>query len=279
MFLNKQATPNDVLINNTNLYKTLKKIIVILTMGFVLFVSCSKEDGVINNPETINPVTNKQLTGSSSNDLLSDKKFSSMIIEVAYVTGFEPSATAINNFVAFLNARTYKPNGISIVKKAIPSTGKATYTIEDIVAIENANRTKFNTSNQIAVWVFFADGKSSLDTSTAVILGTAYWNTSLVIYEHTVQGLSDSPLEPNRSLLETTVITHELGHILGLTNLGATLQSNHEDTSHAKHCDVTSCLMYWSSETGHGISNMVSGGTAPQLDPQCIADLRANGGK
>ena len=256
----------------------MKKVIAILTMVLVLSVSCSKDDAN-DAGETINPVTNKQTTGSSSNDLLSDKKFTSMVIEVVYVQGFEPSTTAINNFVSFLNARTYKPNGISIVKKAIPSTGKATFTNQEIVAIEDANRTKFNTSNQIAVWIFFTDGKSSSDTSTSVILGTAYRNTSLVIYEQTVHGLSDSSFEPNRSLLETTVITHELGHILGLTNLGTPLQSNHEDTTHPKHCNVESCLMYWSSETGKGIANMVSGGSAPQLDAQCIADLRANGGK
>ncbi|KIA86224.1 membrane metalloprotease [Flavobacterium sp. AED] len=256
----------------------MKKGIVILIMGLVLFVSCSKDDA-LNTSETINSVANKQTTGSSSNDLLSDKKFTSMVVEVVYVQGFEPSTTAINNFVSFLNARTYKPNGISIVKRAIPSTGKATFTDKEIVAIEDANRTKFNTSNQIAVWLFFTDGKSSSDTSTAVVLGTAYRNTSLVIYEQTVQGLSDSPFEPNRSLLETTVISHEFGHILGLTNLGAPLQSNHEDTSHPKHCNVESCLMYWSSETGNGIANMVSGGSAPQLDAQCLADLRANGGK
>ncbi|MFV7235683.1 MULTISPECIES: membrane metalloprotease [Flavobacterium] len=256
----------------------MKKVIAALTIGLFLLVSCSKDDA-IDNSETINPVTNKQTTGSSSNDLLSDKKFTSMVIEVVYVVGFEPSATAINNFVSFLDTRTYKPNGISIVKRAIPSPGKATFTDQEIVAIEDANRTKYNTSNQIAVWVFFSDGKSSSDTSTSVILGTAYRNTSLVIYEQTVQGLSDSPFEPNRSLLETTVITHELGHILGLTNLGTALQSNHEDTTHPKHCNVESCLMYWSSETGKGIENMVSGGSAPQLDAQCIADLRANGGK
>ncbi|MFV8342956.1 membrane metalloprotease [Flavobacterium sp. XS2P39] len=256
----------------------MKKVITALTIGFVLLVSCSKEDAV-DTSETINPITNKQTTGSSSNDLLSDKKFTSMIIEVVYVQGFEPSATAINNLVSFLSARTYKPSGISIVKRAIPSPGKATFTDQEIVAIEDANRTKYNTSNQIAVWVFFADGKSSTDTSTSVILGTAYRNTSLVIYEQTVHGLSDSPFEPNRSLLETTVITHEIGHILGLTNLGTTLQSNHEDTAHPKHCNVSTCLMYWSSETGKGIENMVSGGAAPQLDAQCIADLRANGGK
>ena len=257
----------------------MKKIIALLTIGFVLFVSCSKEDDISVNPYVVNPITNKQTTGSSSNDLLSDKKFTSMVIELVYVTGFEPSATAVNNMVTFLQSRTYKPNGITIQKRAIPSPGKATFTIDEIAAIESANRTKYNTSNQIAVWVFFADGKSATDTSTSVVLGTAYWNTSLVIYEKTVRGLSDSPLEPNRSLMETTSINHEFGHILGLTNLGATLQSAHEDTAHPKHCNVSSCLMYWAAETGHGISNMVSGGTAVQLDAQCIADLRANGGK
>jgi hypothetical protein len=42
---------------------------------------------------------------------------------------------------------------------------------------------------------FFADGKSSKDTDTSVILGTAYRNTSFVIYEQTVHGLSDSAFE------------------------------------------------------------------------------------
>ena len=254
----------------------MRKIITILAIGFVLFASCSKEDDTSGN--AVNPVTNKQATGSSSNDLLSDKKFKSMVVEVVYVDGFEPSTAAITNFVSFITARTYKPNGINIIKRAIPSPGKATFTVTEIAAIEQANRTKYNTADQIAVWALFVDGKSSSDTSTSVILGESYWNTSFVIFEQTVQGLSDSPLEPNRTLMETTVITHEFGHILGLTNLGAPMQTNHEDTSHPKHCSVSSCLMYWASESGKSFSNMASG-SAPQLDAQCLADLRANGGK
>lgn len=258
----------------------MKKIFTFLALGlFLSITSCSNEDDPLDNPVAINPATNKQPTGSSSNDLLSDKKFKSIVIEIVYVTGFEPSSAAVNNFVNFLTARTNKPDGINIIKRAIPSPGNAPYTDEEIVIIEDVNRTKYNTAGQLAVWAFFADGKSSRDTSTSVTLGTAYRNTSFVIFEQTVQGLSDSPFEPNRTLLETTVITHEFGHILGLTNLGAALQSNHEDTEHPKHCIEKTCLMYWSSEIGGGIGNMVSNGAAPQLDSQCIADLRANGGK
>jgi predicted Zn-dependent protease len=66
----------------------------------------------------------------------------------------------------------------------------------------------------------FIDGASASDSGNSYVLGTAYRNTSFVIYEKTIQSLSDSPFEPSRSLFETTVITHEFGHILGLTNLG-----------------------------------------------------------
>ncbi|MFE3872560.1 membrane metalloprotease [Flavobacterium sp. ZS1P70] len=258
----------------------MKKRIAVLTICFGLLLSCSKEDDLSNSSGTVSSIANnKKPTGSSANDLLSDNTFKSTVVELVYVVGFEPTTAAINNFVAFLEARTYKPGGITVIKRAIASPGNAPYTNEEIAAIEDANRTKYNTANQVAIWAFFADGQSTSDTSTSVILGTAYRNTSFVIYEKTVQGLSDSPFEPNRTLLETTVITHEFGHILGLTNLGTALQSNHEDTAHAKHCNVNSCLMFWSSETGNGIGNMVSGGSAPQLDAQCIADLRANGGK
>ncbi|QOG04989.1 membrane metalloprotease [Flavobacterium sp. MDT1-60] len=252
---------------------SLLTIILLFSMG-----ACSKDD-TTENSVALNTSANRQQTGSSANDLLSDKKFTSMVIEVVYVTGFEPSSTAINNFVNFLTARTYKPKGISIVKHAISSPGNSPYTDQEIVNIENTNRTKYNNSDQIVVWAFFADGKSSKDTQTSLILGTAYRNTSFVIFEQTIHDLSDSPFEPNRSLLETTIITHEFGHILGLTNLGTPLQSNHEDTEHPKHCIEKTCLMYWLSESNTGISDMLSAGTTLQLDAQCIADLRANGGR
>lgn len=256
----------------------MKKIILALSLVFVLILSCSRQDdeAAVNGNLVSN---NKKATGSSSYDLLSDDTFKSMVVEVVYVDGYEPSTAAINNFVSFLNERVNKSKGITVVKRAIASSGKATFTNQEIIAIEDANRTKYNTSDQIAVWAFFVDGESAENTSSAKVLGTAYRNTSFVIYEKTVQGLSSSPFQPGRSLLETTVITHEFGHILGLTNLGAKLQSDHEDSEHAKHCNVESCLMYWSAESGSGIANMVSGGTAPKLDAQCLADLKANGGK
>ncbi|MEW4924943.1 membrane metalloprotease [Algibacter sp. 2305UL17-15] len=258
----------------------MKQYISIALLFATLIFGCSKDDSISqeqNNP--INKVFNRQATGSSANDLLSSNAFKSMVIELVYVEGFEPTQTSIDNFVSFLNNRTFKPNGITVEKRVIPSPGKDTFTIEDIADIEKEERENYNSKDKIAVWALFVDGKSENDSGNKVTLGTAYWNTSFVIYEETLKNLSNSPFEPDRSLLETTVINHEFGHILGLTNLGSEMQDEHEDEEHPKHCDVESCLMYWSAETGAGITNMTNMNSAPQLDAQCIADLQANGGK
>ncbi|MBJ6366933.1 membrane metalloprotease [Snuella sedimenti] len=256
---------------------------ILIPFFFLLFIlqACTTDsDDATNNQETsVNKAANKKATGSASNDILSDDTYKSMVIELVYVDGFAPTQAAQDNFVSFLEARTHKPNGITIEKRAINSPEDDRLTIEEIVAIEDANRTKYNTNDTIAIWAFFTDGESDSNSEDSVVLGTAYRNTSFVIFEESIHDLSNSPFEPNRNLLEATVINHEFGHILGLTNLGATPQSDHEDPDHEKHCNVESCLMYWAVESAAGIANMIGSNSIPQLDDQCIADLRANGGK
>ena len=253
----------------------MKKLLALFVFVSVM-VSCSKEDTNDNNGN--DKIGNQQPTGSSSNDLLSDDIYSSMIVEVVYVQGYQPTQTAINNFVSFLDSRIYKPDGIFVETRSIPSPGITSYSTQDYVDLELANRLYYNTDNQIAVWAYFADGKSDGDTNTQVTLGTAYRNTSFIVYEETVQSLSGGFNEPSTAVLESTVIEHEFGHILGLVDFGAPMQTPHEDAENPKHCDVESCLMYYAATTGSNLMHL-NGGTIPQLDAQCIADLRANGGK
>ena len=254
----------------------------LLKLGWIilLFMACSKDDDLnIDDNYNIDKSQNQKATGSSSHELLSDGRFKSIHIELVYAQGQEPSQSSIDNFVDFIENRTFKPNGITIETRSIASLGKTKYTIEDIVQIEETNRTRYNFDDQIALWVYFSDGSSSDDTDSTSVLGTAYRNTSFVIYEQTIQKLSDGAFAPNRELLETTVITHEFGHILGLTNFGTTMVENHEDAEHGKHCNNESCLMYWAVERGAGLANLTGASSAPELDTQCIADLRENGGK
>lgn len=57
------------------------------------------------------------------------------------------------------------------------------------------------------------------------------------------------------------------------------MQNPHEDDELPKHCDVKNCWMYWSTESGSRFTNMSGMKSAPELILQCIANLKANGGK
>lgn len=266
-------------LNKSKMKHNILRVILVCSILF----SCSSEQAEqIIDPttgDTIDVTTNRQKTGSSANDLLSANTFDKMIVEIAFIEGFRPRQEALDNFKDFIEKRTFKTAGVTFIEKEISATGKTEYTTEEVADIEKEFRTQYNSSSTIAVWVLFINGNSSRDSNQGSILGSAYWNTSFVIFEETIRGLSNSTFEPERSLLESAVIHHEFGHILGLTNIGTDLQSDHEDPDHAGHCVVESCLMYFAAETSQGIDNMISGGQVPKLDAKCLADLKANGGR
>ena len=126
--------------------------------------------------------------------------------------------------------------------------------------------------------MLFLDGSSSEDTQNGKILGEAYLNTSMVFYEKSIVSSSGGFGQPSRAILEATVMRHEFGHNLGLVNLGTPMVVDHEDTSHAHHCDNKNCLMYWRVNTSNFVGNLAAG-PIPQLDQNCLNDLQANGGK
>tara|TARA_R110000744_G_scaffold380464_1_gene501327 strand:- start:2453 stop:3253 length:801 start_codon:yes stop_codon:yes gene_type:complete len=263
--------------------KSLKLILLL----FATLISCSKDSenstSIIEdengNPIEVDTSTNKKNVGDSSNDLLSSSSFEKLVIEILYVGELDPTATTIDNFKGFLEARLNKPQGIEIILRQIDNEGQEVYSIQDIRNIEDTHRRKFNDQETIAVNGIFIDGEYDQNTANGSVLGVAYRNTSFVIFEETIRGFSNQPLAPSLSTLESVVLNHEVGHLLGLVNAGTTMQTDHQDTEHGRHCSEEDCLMYWTAETGEGLLNMLTGGSVPSLDALCISDLQANGGK
>lgn len=249
----------------------------------ILVIGCSTdgESGSMddNLPEGTDVSENRKAVGESASDLLDGTNFTELFIEIFYVSGMEPSATALDNFESFLSQRLNKPDGISIELTEISSPGQDVYSITDIRSLEDEIRTAYNQDGILKVFGLFLDGEYSENTENGSVLGVAYRNTSFVLFEETIKGFSGQPLAPSTTVLETTVLNHEFGHLLGLVNAGTPLQSAHQDEPHGRHCTTEDCLMYWTAETGEGLINMISGGTIPELDAACLADLQANGGK
>lgn len=253
-----------------------KKLLSLLCL-FLVLAGCSKDDP--SGTTKIDKSANLKALGTSAADLLSDAKFTSIRVEMVYVTGFEPSQKTADNLRTFLQQRTHKPDGITIFKRAVESSNKAPFAINEIVQIEADTRTAFNAGDEIAVFIYFADGSNENDTNTKIVLGSAYRNTSIVIYGKTVQTIANRLNSTDKSTVESTVVNHEFGHLFGLVNLGSPLQSDHEDDGSNGHCEVEGCLMNANVQFGFNLEEMVDGNEIPGLDNLCIMDLQANGGK
>jgi hypothetical protein len=237
----------------------------------ILVTSCKKDDDVaIDNSKAENLLG----LGESAEDILSDDIYKSLVVELVYSNGFRPEQRSIDNFRQFLNERVNKPGGISIIETVIAPAVGAPYTTQEIRDIEAENRTRYTTEDQIAIYVFFANGNSQGDTGSSVTLGTAYRNTSLVVFQETLQGL-----DVDRFLVEATTLRHEFGHLFGLVNiLNDDIHTDHEDPDNNKHCVVEDCLMFFASTIPNTIPDPMDS-DIPQLDALCIADLQAKGGK
>ena len=248
-----------------SLRKMLNRTTLIFFLLTAVITGCSKDE--LKTDNKVRP-----------NHFLSDDKYEKLIVEIQYVTGHAPTSSTVNNLKTFLEERLNKPDGITIVQSAISSPGKPSYTLSDIRAIEEANRTQHTNGKTLTAYFFFADGDYAENSGNSKVLGIAYEGSSMVIFEKTVKDYSGGVTEPPVTTLETTVVLHEFAHILGLVNNGTSMQSGHQDVAHGHHCNNQNCLMYYAAETSDIAANLL-GGNVPALDASCIADLRANGGR
>jgi hypothetical protein len=249
-----------------------------LALLTTIVAACSTDAGPTTpNPsdgQPAQPYDHARATGASAADLLSADQYDSLVVQVQYVGGHEPTAAGLENLRTFLQARLNKPRGISIEVEAIDVTPKGTYSVSDVVAIEGQHRTAFTEGRTLAIYFVFLDGAFNDDPN---VLGFAYYNTSMAIFQEKIENNTGGPLQPGQSTVEGVVLNHEIGHNLGLVANGSPMQTEHQDEPNGKHCDDESCLMYYAVRTLDFIATLT--GDAPELDQDCLDDLQANGGR
>ena len=213
--------------------------------------------------------------GASSRDLLSADDFDRLVVQVHYVEGFRPSDAGLAMLTDFLTARLNKPAGIDLrIEPALQIASQATYTVAEVRALEVQHRTAYTEGTTLAVHLLFLGGEYS---EASNVLGIAYNNTSMAVFEEKVQQNSGGALQPAQATVEGVVASHEVGHILGLVNNGSDMQTEHQDEPNGRHCDDPDCLMYYAVRTTDFMSNLL--GDSPELDANCLDDLAANGGR
>jgi len=246
---------------------TLKKSLILPLLAMLLF-SCRKA-GNDNGGNSYN----LQPLGQSAHDMLSAEKYSAVDVEIQYMPGYKLQDASVANLKAFLESLCNKPGGFNIVQKEI-AAAIDTLDPDKVAEIEKRNRTVFTGGSRLGLYILVTNG---VDTALST-LGFAYRNTSLVIFGKTIANYSGKTGYLSRMALESGVLEHEIGHILGLLNNGSPLTTPHEDPDHEKHCVNKTCLMYYSIDL-NSPANIHNPDRIPVLDAACLADLRANGAK
>lgn len=244
--------------------------------AFILltFTSCRKTL-LVESEITINTEAfHNRAMGASAAELLDDSIYKTLIVEIQYVAGFKPENVTVDHLSSFLETYLNKPRGIKIVLNEIPSIADKALSMEEVSAIEKEKRARFVEQDTMAIYILFTNGVHPGNK----ILGMAYRNTSAVVYGKAIRKYSSMKGRLTHHELETAVVLHEIGHLLGLINKGSEPQSKHIDPAFPDHCNNRKCLMYHSVET-RSLSSTLLTGNIPILDEHCIEDLVANGGK
>lgn len=242
----------------------MKKIAVYLScISILVFTACEKDLG-----SKILGYNYDRGVGASSEDLVSKKAYTDLKVQLIYMEGMQPQGTSIDNLETFLEKHLNKDDVI-IVQKEIPAEGKSSYSISDIRSLEDKHRSVFNSGEELSASMLFLDGNYSESDG---VLGIAYNNTSTVLFESRIQELSGGIFQPSREKLETAVMNHEFGHLMGLVATGAPLSADHHDEANGAHCTNQDCLMYFAVETGDFIENLRNS-PVPELDTDCQNDL------
>ena len=207
-----------------------------------------------------------------------------LVVEVDYVTGALPRAAAETELTSRLGTLLDKPAGVQIVHgDVIPTRGADhAWTFAELQALGTQTFTDDTTAGTVVMHVMWIDGHDANDTSSARVLGVSWDNLHTALYHDSVEAqCSGMTLLGDRACSEMQygVWLHEIGHTIGLVNDGTPMSTPHEDATHPAHDSSSSCIMYWAYDGSAGgdmiTSALLGGGSAPDFDANCLADIAA----
>jgi hypothetical protein len=224
-------------------------------------------------------IANEVQPGDMALDYVTDDRFPTLLIEVDYVEGHQPSPAALTRLSDVLARRLQKPGGVDfLIDSAIPaSTPGRLYSDRDIRELEGVYRQRYsggrNQPDRAVAWVVYLDGNSELDDAESRALGVAIGGSQIALFPASLDEVA-SPDE--RESLEAVVLLHEFGHLFGLVNNGVPMVGDHEDREHPLHDVNPDCVMHYRIEARMFVDAVQD--LPLDFGPDCRLDLHKVGG-
>lgn len=220
--------------------------------------------------------------GPDPADYVSGKKYAKLVVEVDYPAGYEPTPLALSTLEAAIKEVAGKSS--VVVKRddgTVPVETNRKYSNRDLDALHERFQDQKTGGDTAVLHVLFVAGGHADDTQDGRVLGLSSPGGYIVMLKGNIRASSSGGVlgiggvkEEN---VERAVLVHEFGHAAGLVNLGAPMQTNHEDGQNRGHSLSKASVMYWAVESSLGLQELLNGGSSIpyQFDANDKADLRA----
>jgi hypothetical protein len=173
------------------------------------------------------------------------------VIEIDAVSGLTPYAESSTFVVSWLTDVIDKPEGIAVeageTLAALGSDYEWTFDTLNSFAQQHATD---DAAGPPRIQVLAVDGRYGPDDGSGTVLGLAWGNRFVALFEDTIRGRCQGGLigaleQDVCKVAERNVWAHELGHTLGLVDNGIPMVTEHRDPAHGQHDVREGCLMYW----------------------------------
>ncbi|GAB5543235.1 MAG: hypothetical protein RLO52_11065 [Sandaracinaceae bacterium] len=206
-----------------------------------------------------------------------------LVIELDYVEGTLPREAAQSDLVARLSTLLDKPEGVEIVlDDVIPSRGADyAWTFEALQALATETFDDDQPAGTVSMHVMWLDGHDDDDSADGAVLGLAWANTHVAMYHSTIESsCRGGPVLGAEVCAQAQYLVwlHEVGHTIGLVDNGLPMASDHRDPDMGRHDVSEECIMYWAFEGRAGVDlirDRILGGSLPDFDDECLADVAA----
>jgi hypothetical protein len=226
--------------------------------------------------------------------LVRGDRFTRLVVELDAVPGMEPYDETPDKLVELIADVVDKPDGVeAAIDGAIDPVGEDhAWTFDELRVLADDSFDVPLADDAIAIHVMFVDGHSADDSPDGVVLGIAWANTHIVIFKQTIDQVCAASVLPEAlrdaqcTGAELSILTHEVGHLIGLVDNGLPMVEPHRDpdTAHGRHDADDGCVMYWAYEGGalfDAIGERLLGSQSNSVgfDDACLADLEAERGR